>query len=255
MTTGKIDRELWYESFKLSDIPLWKCPTCSRGILELNKKELQKTETVLSKSYHDEPEWDHEFITENFAGVLKCQLKKCGECIYITGQLRYSYEEVTYKDGLNDIDLVQRLYPKFFQPPLHLFDLGDELPSDVEVAIENAFSLFWVDKPACANATRKVVEEIMDDQRIRKTVVRNRKKRLGLHQRLVIFEEKNRGAAEILEAIKWIGNAGSHIGELDEDSLLDDLELLQHALEKIYGDHETRMQSLTQTINKRKGPE
>ena len=60
--------------------------------------------------------------------------------------------------------------------------------------------------------------------------------------------------AEHLLAIKWIGNSGSHVGELSQKDLLDGFELVEYALEKLYSKNEERLNQMTKEINKRKGP-
>ena len=55
-------------------------------------------------------------------------------------------------------------------------------------------------------------------------------------------------------AIKWIGNAGSHEGEITNEDLLDGFDLLKYSVEKLYGSHDKEIATMTKKINKRRRP-
>lgn len=47
---------------------------------------------------------------------------------------------------------------------------------------------------------------------------------------------KNQEASDALEAVKWIGNTGSHEANLSVSDVLDGVEMLGHALRSIFDD-------------------
>ena len=67
---------------------------------------------------------------------------------------------------------------------------------------------------------------------------------LSLHSRIQIFGKQNPELQPFLIAAKWIGNAGSHVGEIDKNGLLDGYELLYHCIDELYEKSE-RMKNLS----------
>jgi len=63
----------------------------------------------------------------------------------------------------------------------------------------------------------------------------------------------NQEVKELLLAIKWIGNTGSHVGKLETIDILETYQLLEFALKKLFGNEESKIKKITKEINKRKG--
>lgn len=77
------------------------------------------------------------------------------------------------------------------------------------------------------------MELLMDAHKIHKTAISRKpgklRSRLTLHKRIELFKKKNQKVGEILEAIKWIGNKGSHADkQLLVNETMDAYELLEH---------------------------
>jgi hypothetical protein len=246
------DRDKNYEYFLSGKPNDWMCPTCEKGNLIIDDKSLESKETNQSKKWRaEEDDWEPEYIQEIFNVRAVCSNKSCNENIFIIGNGRMSWEQTNRQ---TEPDLVEHYYPKYFNPPINLFSIAYEVPSDVEEEIKNSFALFWADKSACGNAIRKSVECICDDKKINKNrIVRGKRKPRSLDERIKELGIKNSDAAELLLAIKWLGNHGSH-GHLDIEDIFDAYELLIHALDKLYINKEKRLKSLSKRIIKKKGP-
>ena len=82
-----------------------------------------------------------------------------------------------------------------------------------------------------------------------------RRVQLSLHGRIVQFRANNADAAHTLEAVKWLGNIGSHanLDTLMIDDLLDGFELFEHAIERVYVRREEHLKKLASVISKQKG--
>ena len=77
---------------------------------------------------------------------------------------------------------------------------------------------------------------------------------LPLHARLSLLPEKFSELRDMLSAIKWIGNAGSHANnDVGMDDVLDIYELLEHGLQELYAKRTAKTKSLAKAINKNKG--
>lgn len=189
--------------------------------------------------------------------MLTCSNSDCQEVVSFggTGSPQHFgfYDERTeeYDEGITDAFRVN-----FFLPPLHLFQINIHCPEDIREEILSAFSLYWSDASSCANKIRVALELIMNQQGIRKILINKKKERikLSLHKRLELFSEKLPEIANYLMAIKWIGNSGSHTGELTKEDLLDAFQLLEYSIEKLYDNKTKLLAKLSREIVKKKGP-
>lgn len=77
---------------------------------------------------------------------------------------------------------------------------------------------------------------------------------MSLHSRIALYEQQNKAIATRLFAIKWLGNAGSHPGEITKDDVLDAYEILESILDQLYVQHEKRIDRMVSKVNKKKGP-
>jgi hypothetical protein len=59
--------------------------------------------------------------------------------------------------------------------------------------------------------------------------------------------------ADALEAVKWIGNGGSHDDKLTATDVLDGAEILELAVKALYDRTEAELMSKVRSINKRRG--
>ena len=97
----------------------------------------------------------------------------------------------------------------------------------------------------------------MNYYKVKKTTIDKKGKRRGLslHARIEEFRRKFPNEADMLMAIKWIGNSGSHASEkLTKDDTLDGFEILEHVIHKLFETETKRIKKLTKIINKKKGP-
>lgn len=248
----RIDRDSFDNNFTLYDIPDWNCSTCHKGKLLFDKKNITEFETSESKSNQKHDAWEPYWLDKYFQGTITCNNPKCKEVFSIAGLIKV---EEDY-DGEHGPTYTSCYYPEYFYPTLHLFKIPQDTPSDIEESIYAAFKVFWLDKSACANAVRTTVEVILNDRKVLKTELTKGKKRrsLSLHERIEIFEKKNSEVANYLMAIKWIGNAGSHDGEITNEDILDGFDLLKYSLEKLYTSHDKEIAQMTKQINKKKKP-
>lgn len=69
------------------------------------------------------------------------------------------------------------------------------------------------------------------------------------------MEPKSRNpiAGETLEAVKWIGNQGSHTGSITASDVLAGAELLTHALKILYDETDKEVAKKVRLINRAKG--
>ena len=245
-----INRESFRERF--SALPSWRCSTCGIGSLVEDKARRIDIEPVYSKDAHSEDWWEPEFITRRFAAVLLCQNPDCGEVVLVTGN-------VVVNEGFDDEfgpHYFDTLEPLTARPPIAVFELDEPWAESVRNQLKLAFSHVLSDPGAAANRLRTAVECLMDDRGIKKYPRTGRRRKIDLHNRILDFKAQNAEAADLLLAVKWLGNTGSHadVSGLTREDVLDGMELLERALHLVYDDTPKRLARLAQRINRRRGP-
>ncbi|MDL5511721.1 DUF4145 domain-containing protein [Arenibacter sp. M-2] len=230
----------------------WPCPNCKSQSLELLIDRFFQDQSAESKRMREDDEfWQIEWIDLIFSGALRCSV--CSEYITFTG--RGNPEPNGYYDYELDqhhLEYDEVFVPSFFEPALRIFDIPDQCPELVKNEIINSFKLFWSDLPASANRIRTSLEIIMNENKVKRfEIIGNQRKPISLHKRILIFN--NPGLTELLLAIKWIGNTGSHLGNLQTIDILEAYRLLEYTLTKLYDNQEKEILKITKEINKRKG--
>jgi hypothetical protein len=137
-----------------------------------------------------------------------------------------------------------------------MIEIPKAVPADVREQLIKSFQLFWSDVESCANRIRASVERLLKHQRIKaKKLARSGKRvSLSLHERIQLFEAKDKGLAENLMAVKWLGNAGSHTSPIQADDLLDGYEIMEHVLAEIYTLRTKNVTRLSKKINRTRKP-
>jgi len=231
----------------------WPCPNCNNASLSIAKDKFIFEETAETKACKNEVFFEYEWITYVFTGILFC--KNCENSTVFSGNgnvEHYSYVDYAtneYEEGYDT-----HYSPKFFEPTLNLFVVPENCPEKITEEIKNSFKLFWIDLASCANKIRISLEMLMNELKVSKTkVVKNSRVRLTLHDRIIEYKKKNSEVGTFLEAIKWIGNSGSHIGNLERIDLLETYQLLEFSLNKLYDKSEEELKKITTQIIARKG--
>ena len=250
-----ISRDLWLiDRFSYKDTsPPWICPICKTGNLKGNKETLKIEQTLDTKKARRIHNYEKDGVTSfRFAGFMHCQNNLCNERIAIAGKgllhsvLRNEPVSIHYMH-----DRISVYIPQYFEPPLDIFQIPDTCPSSVRAQIIRSFSHYFSDLHACANAIRASLELIMDDKGIERTDKRN--KLIFLGSRIKKFCTDNPQFDVYIEAVKWIGNAGSHFDILTKEEILDGYELLEFIIFELYerAEHQKNLKEKASKINQK----
>ena len=189
----------------------------------------------------------------SFSTTYVCNNTSCKERVTIAGTYQY---DVIAQTSYDDPPYAPFFVVKFCTPALPILQVPKATPEKVTDAIAQASSVIWLDPNAAVNRLRVDVEELLNSLRISKTRV-NRKTRartrMNLHDRIVRFAAVHAVAGEALEAVKWVGNAGSHMDQVAIDDALNCAEVLEYALRDLYDKTDAAMVRRIRTINKAKG--
>jgi len=254
-----VDKNIVQEHFDPKHIPEWKCPECKSGILTVPDNGLKTYEYPSSLKLHYDEAWEPEWISGNFVGLLNCSNNKCKCKVVFAGDM---FVEPTMGDEIDEppyyINVnAEFVTPKYFNPALEIIPLTKVLPEKVSAGLLDSFKVFWSDSATCANKIRITVELIMDDQKIPLTHWNAKKtKRINykLHERILLFQKKNNAVGELLLAVKWIGNEGSHeLNTLSRSDMIVAYEILAQCLDKIYNKIPDEIIKIAKKINKSKG--
>tara|TARA_R110002049_G_scaffold308924_1_gene514946 strand:- start:1501 stop:2265 length:765 start_codon:yes stop_codon:yes gene_type:complete len=231
----------------------WNCPHCKSKSLEFLKDKFVTEETQESRNYRlKDDDWEVEWITLNVSGQLKC--KNCEELVFFLG-IGNPQENGYYDQHLDDFVSEYETYfsPTFVNPTIHLFEIPEVCPELVTDEIIASFKLYWCDLESCANKIRTSLERLMDEFKVKKYSIKNGKRTpIALHHRIEKFPKRE--ITNILLAIKWIGNTGTHRSKnLETIDIVETYSLLEYALNKLYKDTEKEIKKIAKEINSRKG--
>jgi hypothetical protein len=209
-------------------------------------------ETGPSKLAHSHDAWEPDWIENRFVALMTCSLASCGEVAAVSGTSPSDFFE-DYEHGFQE--LINLFEPRSIDPcPMPIL-VPKATPEAVKDAIWQAAAVTWSNDEAGANKIRSAVERLLDAKKVKKTATKSGKRtRLNLHDRIVQFHKIDPENADILLAIKWLGNTGSHALELSRDDVLDAFDMLELVLENLYGKTKQMILKKVAAVNKNKGP-
>lgn len=250
-----MDRQLLKAHFTEKSPPDWICPSCRKSVLRIKPGSFQKEETKSSREAHDHEAWDPEWVRYTYSCLLVCSNDSCKEVVASAGRGSVDYDVTFDRNGEPDYEYADFFQPLFFHPFLNLFDIPANCPALVQEELEASFGLFFSSPSAALNAARSAVEALVTHLGVKRFQIQNSKRRpISLHSRINLLTAQHAHIKELLLAIKWLGNAGSHPGAATStDDVLDAYELIEHVLIELFVGKSKAMKALAKKVNKRKG--
>jgi hypothetical protein len=241
-------RSLWKQNLTKNWCPAWPCPICRKESIKLVPKSLIYKETVNSKRAYNHEAWDPEWIEYTFTAWAECKHQSCKQQFAIAGVGGVSPEQT--EDGFEWEDYFA---PRICQPMPDMLDFPTKCPDDIKEELRASFGVFWSHQAACAGRIRVSVECLMNHLGIpkRKKDKNGKYFDLSLHARIDGFAKTEPNVGPHLMALKWLGNAGSHNGEVRKDDLLDAFEIMEHALVEIIDKRSAKVAALAKKLTKK----
>lgn len=251
-----MDRTPYQLPFTDVRVPAWVCPVCRVGHLTLDKDSLINQETAASLKDRDHDAWEPDWIRSVFVCVFKCNNAQCKEPVTCSGSGRvehFEYEDEEYGWAQS---AEEQFTPHYFHPALVLMDLPHACPEKVSAYLHESFALSFADPSAALNCVRTAVEALMTALGIKRfTIVKGKQRSISLHQRIQLLPAKYQEQKDLLLAVKWLGNAGSHDGEKATTADVSvTYDLLEHVLSEIYEGKGKKLKAMAKKVNKKKGP-
>ena len=234
-------RDLWEQSFLYENIPGFPCPACDRGIMAVSNGSFTVTETTPSARRRQKERVKPQDVEHRFIMLLECSVEDCKELMSVHGDA--ALYERNYREHRTQAPSLL-LKPKGMNPAPPLASIPAETPAAVARDIKIAFRLFWVDLGACANRLRIAVERILDAMEVKDG---------KLVDRINAFEEREPEHAGTFDALRYVGNVGSHEGDVERVAVLDAFELLQEAIAELFGRRSAKINEMRQRLIKSKG--
>jgi hypothetical protein len=247
-----VDRGQFENGYRSASLGVWPCPRCKKGGLKVPNRWFLSGSNMDCPTGFALPINETRLAPTSFVALLQCDNDLCRFSVPVSGFQ-------THVDTENTVAF--RLYVQYVSPAPAIIKLPPQTPAIVSDQIANANVLFWVDKAACMNRLRIVLEMLLDHLRIPKwqqSRTGKRRTRRTTHARIDLLAKKPRYAmlAKLLLAAKWIGNAGSHNEEtsLTVDDVFDVFDLLEKVLIEVFDPSAPSPEKLAAIINKKKRP-
>lgn len=244
------DRKLWKRALKKYHAPPWPCPSCAKGTMRLVKKSLIYEETAASKHQVRDEDFNPYEVKFVFTAMLNCSL--CNEKVSCCGDGGMELEQLFDGEGHSYADYEPLFFVKYFSKPMLIFAPPRQCPEKVRNCVLNSFTVFFCDINAAANHVRQCIEEILTHAGI------SNKNRNGnfvnLGNRIKEFELTDSENAARVDALRWIGNFGSHPESLVSGGVFDAYDILEVLLEDLYIGHQKSVRDLVARITKTRKP-
>jgi hypothetical protein len=249
-----VDRKLWTKSY--STFGRFICPRCNRGNLrEKDDWTLEQEPDHVTRELQEEGLLG-EISVGRFSGLLKCNFKGCGEIVAVAGDYRLDYERQQDHETGEEIEFKNYSYSPFcLRPAPAIISNTKTLNEEIKPHVQRACELFWSDYGSCANRLRIIVEMVLDQLGVARSGPKGTRKdaRWVLSDRITELNKARPGHDDVLNALRHVGNTGSHDGDVDFEDLLDCFEFLEYALVELLEQRRENMARRAQEIIARKG--
>jgi hypothetical protein len=80
---------------------------------------------------------------------------------------------------------------------------------------------------------------------------------LSLHNRIGLLKERHQGLEQLcdrLMAVKWLGNEGSHLGDITREDIFDAFDIVEDVLRGFFDNSDRAIVRIVQEIIEKRGP-
>lgn len=275
LTNTDMDIKLWSSLIgysTLTSYPLLPCPYCHKVDLKLEhesiqSRQLSKESLAKDRKYKAEKK---RFIETSQTDVQSLK-EESNDFFKLVGGVALFYQEYTNhlngipyllncfftcqsckesasasgiklipeKGFLNSGDVIPQVKFDHFSPPLVMFPISKNVPDSICEELCDAFKYFHFDPPSSAAKLRRAIERFCDDQQIEGS---------NLNRKVQNLAKPHPEEAMYLEALKLVGNEGTHGNNVDELDLLYSFQIFEFVLE-LY-DRKARFDALQNVYDK-----
>lgn len=252
-----IDSKKFNLPFRNNSSSYYQCPTCKNGHLKIKNGTFSSHESRISLESHEHPNFNFDYVSYVYSCLFECTNDACKETVASSGYGYVDFDIEVSPDGIPEQVYIDCYKPLHFQPALKIINIPNSVPSDVKKIINKSFDVYFVSPSSCINYIRTSLEAILNNLKVQKFVINRKGKRqaLTLHSRITKLPTKYNDLKEIFEALKWLGNSGSHIdaSKVTLNDALASYEFLEYLLDEVYAKKSKLIKQRAKNINKTKG--
>lgn len=249
-----MDKKLWQQTY--AKLPSWVCPRCFEGRLKLREKSLNFVEPDWVTTKLDENDLRGERSLGRFSGFLQCDADECHEIVAVAGDYVSDYESFFNSfTNSHDMKTTNEFTVRGAIPMPPIIDMPAAVADVVKNHIRAAETLFFVDSGACANKLRVASEALLDQLNVplKGPNAKGKIVDYSLAQRIDELDKTLPGHKDILDALRLVGNVGSHEGDADFDFVTECFMLMEHVLAELIGKRHGTMDAVAKSIVARRG--
>lgn len=228
--------QIFSTCFSHNEHIVYSCPSCGKISLKADIEKFKSEQTadsLLCQEHSSDPE---EFYYASFTAMLQCENPQCREIVSCIGDTHVSLDEYDYT--LQEMNYTKYYKPKLFIPSLKFIDIPEKCPDKVTYSLQEAFALTFLSPSSAANKVRAAIENLLEEQ-FAILPSKSNGDFISLASRLKVFDtqysQQHYKLHEILDAIRWIGNDGSHgLSNLTHNDIFDAYEFMEYVLNEIY---------------------
>ncbi|MEV0683187.1 DUF4145 domain-containing protein [Nocardia sp. NPDC050378] len=225
--------------FRTNNWPVLPCPACSKGRLRAEDKNIQSEQSPSTYGWEHADDGDPTDIRGLFHGLLYCSDGYCREQVVVVGD--YAVQRDLVDDNLDNYYRVRMIHP-----PVEVVEVPESVPTSIRQTLVRAAGVAWRDPSAGIGLLRQSVERLMDERQI--SASRPSGGFRPLHERITEFRSVEPDVADLLEAVKWVGNEGTHPGGLETSDFVEAALLVELALNILYRTDTSALQARARRI-------
>ena len=127
-----------------------------------------------------------------------------------------------HRKNANETQKPTQVKFEYFTPTIPMMNVSGNVPRHISNELIDSFKHFHFDPPSAASKLRRSIEKFCNDQGAEGN---------NLHRQIIDLKETNPEEAQYLEALKLVGNEGTHSDGVDEQDLLQAFKMFQFVLE------------------------
>lgn len=232
------------------------CPTCGDGYVSFGEPET--SEDGQSRSLQSERAWEPFWVHGTFRATGQCEKPSCRQEVTVTGTYTVGDASGRGREWEPDNDEYYDQYSVFyrveyFSPPLTLLLLPKDSPDQVREALARAAKVIYLDPGLAATAVRAAVERYLTSAGIAPTSETGGFVPLDKRLENWRITTGHGREADLLRAVKWIGNSGTHEpDELTASDVLDGVRFIDEVFHSLYVAPD--VDAKAQAVNAHRGP-
>lgn len=239
--------DVFVQEFARDEVPSYPCPSCGQS--HLSVKNFLSEKNGDTKRNSGEEGWEPEYDEYLFSLVLVCGY--CQETVFVSGDGYLDEEYDVDHNGNWSRHWVVKYRPKYFFPSLKFIDFPAATPKEVKENIDAASALFHAHPTASCNTLRIAAEGVLTSLGVPEPAAGEF---ISFGNRIKQLPQESTERT-LLDAIRWLGNDGSHSKSLiTHADAQDAFEVMNLLVEEVYSDRKRKIQELAKVINQHKGP-